>query len=231
MRWVNEVKNSVSGVYGLSRADAVQIHLSSMLWKIMLADYHAEQSKEVIREQYTERTHNELYKAMKNIILSATGAEEAGDFRLSLFVSEAHTIAFAQSLHSAADILAQAIYLSLDLDKNLSKTIDARRRNLSMLRDGMKKAKYAPNVANAIGIFLDLQEFKYLHEYTNMTKHHSLLDASYGVSLVQNQHGIRISAFEGWQRKWSKEFVTDDFEVIKDGINQIGIEMSLFLRT
>lgn len=232
MQWFEEFNRHVVQNFGEVRSNTVKKYLGSFFWKIMLADYHAEESMGILSNSIPENAKNPQYEAVKQIILVSSGAGVAGEIKIAWFKSEAHIIAYAQSLHSSCDILAKAIYHGLYLDNHLDKPLKLRYQNLFSVRDGMKSSKYAQNVIVAIDQFLRSNEFLYLHTYVNQSKHRSLISSSPRVSLEQGKHGLMISEFEyyepdskkikKWSSKWADKFLLEDFGLIKAQFENIG---------
>ena len=169
--------------------------------------------------------------------IPSIGSEKANKFIIAIISSEAHLIAFAQSLHSIADIRAQVIYVGLNLDINLTKPIPADKRNLQNVNEGMRKKKFALDVVKAVDTFEQLPEFQYLQAYVNTTKHYSLVDVTHQISLKSKtpKYGIQILPFEYKRRssieKWANDFVDQDFKAIGQSIICVGNELNKFLRT
>lgn len=234
MKWFSEFKIKVVENYGEERWKLVNKHLGSFYWKIGLSDFHSKESIKVLAETIPIDTKNALYEAVNHIMLVAGGGEGAQEIAEVWFKSEAHIIAFAQSLHSSCDILAKAIYQGLDLENNIKKPLGFRSQNLSRILSEIERVNYAPNVAATINQLRQSKEYKYLHAYVNQTKHHSLIDSKASVSLENEKQGLLLSEFEvadskkKWPRKWADDFVIIDYKVIKAKLENIGSELAHF---
>jgi hypothetical protein len=237
MAWdTKEFKNLVRGRFGEEQLAKVERPLASVSWKLMLAQYHAEESERLYRSYLTEEPLDELIQIVNQVLLSASGSEEASKFVEARILSEAHVIAYAQSLHSVADILAQVIYLGLDLERNLPKPIPIHSRGLHKVCGNMLRESLALEVADAIDTFRQLRSFLYLQAYVNTTKHRSLVDVTHSISFESSdpRYGIKILPFEykeeSFAEKWADDFVGQDFRAIREGIVRIGSAMNRFLR-
>ena len=234
MKWFSEFKNKVVENFSEERWKIVKKHLGSFVWKIGLADYHSKESLSILAKTIPIGAKYINYEAAKNIMLVASGVEGAQDIVEAWIKSEAHIIAFAQALDSSCDILAKAIYQGLDIENNIKNPLNFRSQKLSNIQDSMVRASYAPNVTAAIDQLLGSEEFKYLHAYVNQTKHHSLIDSKASVSLVDKKQGLMLSEFKAtdskkkWPRKWADDFAITDFKVIKEKLENIGIELAHF---
>jgi NTP pyrophosphatase (non-canonical NTP hydrolase) len=237
MTWkVKEFESLVRECYGEDQLKKLKVPLESVFWKLMLARYHAEESKRLLRSYLSEETADELVQVINQVLLAASGSEEDGKFVEAQVVSEAHVIAFAQSLHSTADILAQVVYFGLNLDGNLAKPIKERNRTIHCVCNNMRKAAFALGVVDAIEDFRQLPEFRYLQAYVNITKHRSLVDVTHSISLdpANPRYGVKILPFEykteNFSERWADDFVEQDYIAIREGINRIGAEMNKFLK-
>ena len=176
MVWdTKEFKNLVCGCYGEEQLAKVERPLASVSWKLMLAQYHAEESKRLYRSYLTEEPLDELIQVVNQVLLAASGSEEASKSVEARILSEAHVIAYAQSLHSVADILAQVIYLGLDLERDLPKPIPMHSRGLCRVCESMLRESLALEVADAISTFRQSPRVLYLQAYVNTTKHCSVV--------------------------------------------------------
>jgi hypothetical protein len=237
MDWdTEEFKNLVRGRYGEERLAKVERPLTSVSWKLVLARYHAEESKRLYRSYLTEEPLDELIQVVNQVLLAARGSEEASKFVEAQILSEAHVIAYAQSLHSVADILAQVIYLGLDLERDLSEPIPMRYRGLHRMCERMIKERLALEVADTINTFRQSLRFLYLQAYVNTTKHRSLVDVTHSSSFESSdpRYGIKILPFEyegrSFAEKWAYDFVGQDFRAICEGIFRIGSAMNRSLK-
>lgn len=204
--------------------------LVSLMWKLNIVRYHSDKSKEAISD-LKEIDPTEIVGL---IFEQASGSEKGRDFFKMQFSSEANLIACAQSLHSMADILGQVIYLALNLDRALPKPINQRRRYLGVINMEMKKADIATNLTAKVEKFLCSNEFRFVSDYVNVTKHRSLVPAAYSVSFTERSlHGLKMSAFKyedrEYEARWSNELLDRDVKVILEMIIEIGEEINNFL--
>jgi len=237
MSWdTKEFESLVGENYDEEQTVKVTQSLESVCWKLMLAQYHAEESKRLYRSYLKEGPLDEAVQVINQVFLAASGSEEAIDFTKARILSEAHVIAYAQSLHSIADILAQVIYFGLDLEKRLPKPIPVQLVNLHRVCNKMIEEGLARSVTDAIDIFRQSPEFLYLQAYINITKHRSLVDTTHSVSFESDvpRYGVKILSFEykgsSFAEKWAEDFVGQDFLTIRRCVIEIGSVMNMYLR-
>lgn len=204
--------------------------LVSLMWKLNIVRYHSDKSKEAI-SNLKEIDPSEIVGL---IFEQASGSEKGRDFFKMQFSSEANLIACAQSLHSMADILGQVIYLALNLDRALPKPINQRSRYLGVINEEMKKTDIAPKLTATVEKFLCSNEFRFVSDYVNVTKHRSLVPATYSVSCTEMPlHGLKMSAFKykdrEYEARWSNDLLDRDVKVILEMIIEIGEEINNFL--
>lgn len=236
MNWsTKEFKNLVQSRYGKDQLEKLKKLLSSISWKLMLADYHAEESKRLYRSYLSEEAGDEAWQALGQTLLAASSSEEADKFIEARVLSEAHIIACAQSLHSTADILAHVVYFGLNLENNLSNSTPMRKLGLDQVYKSMCRENFAPHVVDAIRYLKESPEFSYLSAYVNVTKHRSLVDVTHSISFSSSisRYGVKILHFEykgdPYAEKWADDFVFEDRKAIREGIFRIGNQMNKFL--
>jgi len=234
MTWkTEEFLKLVEKCYGSHQVELLRPSLCSLTWKLIMVCYHAYEAKEKLKIFSTDRDSENIKEVIKQIFLQVSESKEASNFLEAQFISEANVIAFAQSLHSTADILAHVIYHGLNFESYTEGHIDENILGLSNVREKLQKLGIDLNILSAIDKFLNSPAFVYLQAYVNTTKHRSLIDSKYSVFLSDMKHGIIISSFEYKGKKWPEkradDFTTKDFKVINEGIISIGIEMNNFL--
>lgn len=238
MNWnLKELFDQVLQRHCKQQADLLKPSLISFMWKLFIAQYHADESKGLIRKLISHSSKEEYVEATKLILEQALGTDKGREFDLALFQAEAHMIAYAQSLHSLADILAQIIYYSLNLDKNLRKPIRERYRYLSTVNKAIKNIPQFNKLYLEVNSLLSSDKFSYLNSYVNTTKHRSLIPTTYSVDFVENidpTHGLKIAEFKDnanlYKAKWAKEFIETDHQFIEEAFVNIGNKINLSVK-
>lgn len=238
MNWNRkELFDQVLQRHGKAQADLLKPSLISFKWKLFIARYHADESKAIIGRLISHPSKDEYVEAIKLIFEQASGADKGREFALALFQSEAHMIAYAQSLHSLADILSQIIYYSLNLEKNLKKPIGEDIRSLKKVNKGIKDISQFNKLHLEVNNFLKSDKFRYLEAYVNTTKHRSLIPTIYSVDFVENidpTHGLKIAGFKyngnPYETKWAKEFIETDLKYIEETFVNIGNKINLSVK-
>jgi hypothetical protein len=234
MRWnIGEFYQLVQHKLPPSSVSSLEPPLGSVRWKFDLCRYHIHEANRILSEMFKGPKEEQHIEAIGKLFMAISGTDEGHEFLVARFCAEAHAIACAQSLHSTADILAQVLCISLNLD-GLFKPKEY--RYLQTVVNRMSQHTIAPSVVAAANYFLQSDEFRYLSAYVNTTKHISLIKSGYSIHVVpsEEQHGLKINAFsyrgENWPEKWLTDFIVTDFEQLSNMFGAIGIELTAFIR-
>ncbi len=229
-----ELRKLVEERHGQGQCELLRHPLNSAILKLQFARYHAAESARVLRESIPVNIENETTEAAKQLLRAFLSAEERAALKNTHFKAEAHLIAFAQALHSVADILAGVVYLALDLPGSLRIEIKPRKLNLNTVTNELAKVDRASGVVKSLRDFAQDQEFRYLSAYVNTTKHRSLVPTTPSVGLWEGKYGIKIRAFdyngESCPEKWACDFIEEGFDVIRDCSFAVGQALNIHLR-
>lgn len=212
------------------KVEKLKLPTVSIPWKYRICRYHIEEYERIMKESITDGPGDDIVQAVGKILKQAAGTDEGHDFMIAQFTAEAHVIAFAQTLHSTADILANILSISLDIKPTKQRNI-----TLHNVKEEMKTQKIAPIVYKQVEKFYDSDEFLYLAAYVNTVKHKSLVKANYSVklNLGEEYHGLKIKSFSRnsrkWNSKWTDEFVDKDFKEISNMFGSIGCALNNYL--
>jgi hypothetical protein len=210
--------------------------INSFVWKFFIAKYHSEELKDLIIKEIPQSSSKEYVEIVKLILESATGTEKGKQFNVAIFKAEAHLIAFAQSIHSLADIFAQIIYTSLNLDAKLKKPIQLKLRTISKINESISNLSEYRKLHSELNCFLKSDQFKYINAYVNTTKHRSLIPVNYSVSFIESIkpiHGLKIAKFTyndySFEPKFSNELIEETLVYFEKSYNSILAELNNFL--
>lgn len=200
---IKELRELIERKHGSLQLEKLAPHLDSVSWKTVLANYHLYTAKDAF-EHFFDNEEEEYVKAVE--LLISTG-EEASSFKEAKLISEANIIAYAQSMHSIADILSHVIFHTFRINEIKESDISIKEVNKT-LPQGQLKSK--------VTRLLGLKEFCYLDAFVNITKHVSLVFSNYHVDLrekSEKEHGVRFNAFSYKNRqfneKWSDKFLKE----------------------
>ncbi len=199
---------------GDEQYDKVNFLINSFAWKLEIAKYHEETASKVF-ENYTFSNALRLNPGTINSTIELD--------KLKL-ISEANTIAFAQSIYSSSDLLANLIVTAtnteVDRDIKLSEI----------------QKKLGPNnpMKTKIAELLGFIEYKYLKDFVNKTKHISLIESNYIAYLQENNHGMEFNGFiyndqEYPQKNYKK--IVDELYKIEQQLIKILQALELFLKS
>lgn len=229
MKWQpSELREKVKNRYGNSRDQLFEQAMSSFSWKLLIANYHADEYKKIIRRLLGRYSGSREVKISK-IILNIGSNELVEKNKIDLFKAEANLAAFAQTLHSMADILAHVIYYSLPEDSFNSIVED--RISLRYCLDKLNDLPQLSELKKEIESLINLTNFQYLNAYVNTVKHRRLISSNLYTSLINKKSfGFKIMAFEyrnvPYNEKNSRDFIQIDRKLIQDAYNNIGNQVS-----
>ena len=229
----NKILNQVSQIHDEKQAELLKPILISFVWKFYIAQYHADESKDIILRLISQPSKEEYIEVVKLIFENASGSDKGKQFRIAIFKAEANMIAYAQSIHSLGDIFAQIIYISLNLDQRLKKPIPLQLRTISKINETITNIPEYRRLHSELNSFLKSGQFKYLNAYVNTTKHRSLIPVNYSVSFterIEPIHGLKIEGFsynnDTFKTKYSNELIEDNLKYFEETYKNIQNELS-----
>jgi hypothetical protein len=201
--------------------------VNSIPWKFALSRFHVAEFKRIQGEVFSLPEDQRIFEAVGKLLMRAAGTPEGRSFAETCFRSEAHLIAYAQALHSTADIMAKVLCKSLHLDA----LFGAReRRYLHSVVDRMRSRPELDPIRAAAQTYLDSPEFRYLRAYVNTTKHQSLVPTGYVVAFDEERHDLKIGAFsdggDTWPEKWAGDFIGPELEHLSRLFGEIGCKLN-----
>ncbi|WP_372947817.1 hypothetical protein [Mariniphaga sp.] len=229
MTWKpSELRDKVNNRYGEKQVQLFEPAMSSFSWKLLIANYHADEHGKIIKRLLRRQTGSKNERLLK-IALNFGSNELVQKNNIDLFTAEANLIAFAQTLHSMADILAHIIYYSLSEDSFIP--VDEDRISLRYILEKLKDLPEFSPLKAEIENLINLSSFQYLNAYVNTVKHRRLISSNLFTSLIDKKSfGFKIMAFEyrnmSYNEKNSKDFIEKDRKSIQDAFNKIGNEIS-----
>jgi hypothetical protein len=221
---LKELRALVREKHGDAQVAALEPHLASVDWKIRIAAYHVYTFNEAFAPFFAAPIDGRI--AAVKMILS--NGEEALQAREAKLAGEANVIACAQSTHSASDILGYVITHSLNL-----KLEDGKKHELPL---AVVNKRLSGEFKDKVTRLLGLQEFRYLQDFVNTTKHVSLVFSNYTVKLepdAEVDHGLKFKSFRCRSRthpeKWARQFICELQAVAREYV-QIGRALNDALR-
>jgi hypothetical protein len=203
-------------------------YLNSVTWKLEIAAYHVSEALQAIPGILPKNEPDQRTAAFAMQFAMMSGHDEGDAMAIAQRETEAHAIAAAQALHSIPDILAHALYLAFRLDM-IRPMRECDRTSGNVVR--ALKAASILSVSAAVEEMLTSEIFKYLRAFVNTTKHRSLIDYRFHISVVDlEDFGLSFSAFvyedrhgvaEGWPSKTAKEFLEQSLSFVSVSVDAI----------
>lgn len=232
-----ELFELVKKSHGIQQADLMKPALVAVNAKTAIVDYHVEEFKKIISIIFTESETDNYIQAVRLIFEQASGTDAGFDFALAQFKAEANLIAFAQALHSLADIFGQIIFNALDLNNILKKKLQKNLLYLQRVADAIKNHDHLKDLSLSVADLLESKQYSYLKAYVNTTKHRCLISANYSVDFkveIEPIHGMKIPKFNyncsEYPSKWSDDFVNNDRKFLISKFVEIGIQLNEILK-
>lgn len=227
----------VKAKLGTHQAEAITPTLGSIAAKFGFCHFHAEQAIQLMRPHKKDLSNHFQQVADNMRRFFHTDAAEQQKMMKDLFAARAHTLAFAQCLHSTADYLAKVVYHGLDLPNRFGINIPGYQIGLEKVMNKISQKPDLVDVTGAIRAYLDDTAFNYLAAFVNTEKHHELVQADYSFSFEVGSipsAGIRIRevqydgkhGMENYPKKWVSDFFEADFKTVRERTVDIGAALA-----
>lgn len=238
-KWdIGEFAALVRTKIGASHEDAMLPALESIPEKFRFCHYHYSRALELMRPHKKEVKDHFAQTAAAMQMLFGQSVDEQRHFVEALFGARAHSVAYAQSMHSTADYLAKAIYRGLDLKGHHSISIPNHQIGLARVKDRISSVPDLASVRQKIEDYLSSSSFVYLSAFVNTEKHHEIVDATFSLSFSTGSvesAGLRMKAFQyggsSFAERWAIDFFEKDFQAIVERTTDVGCALNNYLRT
>jgi hypothetical protein len=171
----------------------------SFLWKFHLSEYHKEEISDAFIRELSCSKKTEYIESIKGMFSNFSKKSDNSKYRIAFFKSEAHLIAFAQNLHSTADICAHLITFCVPNLKELYLEKQSR-INLHFVKDQLTDPE-TQDIKQTIMTFLDSKEFQYLNAFVNTIKHKEIISTNDFVSFETQPNPNRNLKIESFKYK------------------------------
>ena len=216
----------VGEVFGSEQVEKTKIYTSSFNRKLTFTRFHAEEIRRIYEEFLTKNKISKIPLITHKILLSAGDPKNNRDFYETIFMIEANIIAYAQAFHSLADILSHIIFYGLGIE-NYNCSFNKESISIKKVKDFINEYLYSDLINIQVDNLINCNEFKYLESFVNTTKHRSLVETKHSIEFTNpEKYGVKIYPFNykgtKYQKKWSEDFITKDFEIVLDRLISIG---------
>lgn len=171
----------------------------SFLWKLHLSEYHREEISDAFIRELSCSKQTEYIESLKGIFSVFSTNSGNPRYRIAFFKSEAHLIAFAQNLHSTADICAHIITYCIT-NLKVFELKNESRINLHFVKDQLDKPE-TQNLKTTIITLLDSKEFQYLNAFVNTIKHKEIISTNDFVSFETQPNPSRYLKIDSFSYK------------------------------
>jgi hypothetical protein len=206
MAWnLKELREDVESLYGKTQRELLSPSIETIVDKKFAATYHYRESERLIKEELKGK-ESDAFEITK--LLIGINKEEYENFNLARMKAGANIIACLQSLHSLADVIAHAIYFALNMNNDPETAMRARKVNASSVLGKLNRVVGTDQIKGGFDSLINHNEFRYLSDIVNQSKHRSFVGTSFKVNLDSNKersHGLEFNKFEYGEREYEKK--------------------------
>lgn len=204
---VDITRDSILRVFGEAQLELARPCLRSLSDRQFYARFHYQ------RADATLRRYVRVHLRDKSFVPIALGADEAEWNRFNLVIRKlgADLVACVQSMHSLPDILASAVYYSLQLDRN-AKPPPGRYVNHRFLLDELSNRREFSEIATFLRQAVSGSKFKHLAALANQAKHYSIVFPSLNADLTGERakpYMVAFPEFKTARATYPQVFVAD----------------------
>jgi hypothetical protein len=194
MKWsIEETRRHIESGFGRERLKLVEPSLNSVADRQYHARYHYQEIKRLLA--YFKRKHLTKKPLIAVVFDSGRGR---GDFDSLMIKIGAHTIAAVLSIHALADLIAQAIYLTLafDLKEN---PIREKSVNVNTVKKRLQQEVMWVPIVDSLSRLQGDINFQHVAALANKSKHQNLIYPTLNEDMTgqrEQRHEISFAAFQ-----------------------------------
>ncbi|WP_153066018.1 hypothetical protein [Xanthomonas dyei] len=192
----DQIYRWVESRYGSSQIALFQPSFESVNQRLGFANYHLQQAENLMADAVQGTSPLEP-------LLWLTGARSENTAKLqeAMVWGHAHVLAALQNTHASADLLAHAIYYGTGM--NLCSTTKLKERDISSLK--VISRIQAPLIKAAFETLTNQEDYRYLADLTNRSKHRSIVSMPVQIDLLRaTQPELFFDAFQHDSRNHPK---------------------------
>jgi len=209
MRWnLKELRNDVEHIHGKEQRDILSPCLESIIDRKHYARYHFQEFERLITE-FLKGKEDEV--SLFKLVLGSDDEQNMEFYRCRKMV-EANVVACLQSMHAISDILSHVIYFSLNMGSDSDLKLSPRKISLHNVKDKISNKPDYSKLFSLIEQFTNHQDYRYLVDIVNHSKHRSIVGTSFTVDISGESgrpHGLEFVAFSYEQRNHYKRWIDD----------------------
>jgi hypothetical protein len=219
---VDETRNAIERKFGRDQLELARPCLRSLSDRQFYARFHYQRAGRTMERYFREHLHS------KGFIEISLGVDEAEWNRFNIVVRKlgADLTACVQSLHSIPDILASAVYYSLQLDKQFTPP-PGRYVNHAFVSDGMAKLDPLRPLNTLLRSVVAGQGFKHLAALANQSKHYSIVFPALNVDLTgerKEQYMLAFPEFTARRKVYPQTFILDLLPPIHEHLSRCVVQ-------
>lgn len=219
---VEETRKTIARVFGQKQLELARPCLRSLYDRQFYARFHYQRAETTLKRYVRDNLKD------KDFLQIAFGADELEWNRFNVVIRKvgADLTACVQSLHSIPDILANAAYFALALDRKV-KPEKGQYINHTFVADSINTLPHLTDVNRALRLATTGQRYRQLAALANQSKHYSIIFPELSHDLTgecAERYMLRFPEFNARGKSHSQVFVKDFLPPIHEQISRSVVE-------
>lgn len=195
MTWkLADLADAVNSKFGADQRNLLVPVLQSITDRRGFASFHHQQARKLITPHLVDKDNADRLKLEVGV-----SADNGASYRIAKQQACARIVASLQSVHCLADTLAHVIYFSLGLNLSSHKAHKERDISLPWMEKVLGKLPDLGEISHAVVQLKDHEDFRYLDDVVNRSKHRSVVRAGVTQHLdesAQTPWTLELQSFE-----------------------------------
>jgi hypothetical protein len=230
MSWnLKALHENVEKLYGTEQKQLVAESSNSIIERQEYARFHFHEAVNTFNGYFENK--KSLREAIS--LVFSKDASEAENFEFIKLKTQAHIFGFMQSLHSVSDILSHVTFYSIGFNISHKTSISVKRLYAHTLVNFLEKSSIYLHLASLLKELIEHEEYKYLADVVNHSKHRSIIEPFFNVNLKKPEgehHEIKFRSFNfngvSYSQRLAFDFMEPEFDRQSKLIIAIGNEIN-----
>lgn len=222
-------RRAIQHAYGREQLELARPCIRSLADRQFYAQYHYQ------RAEQTLKRYVRVHLKSKDFISISLGVDSQEWNRFNVVIRKlgADLTACVQSLHALPDVLASAVYYSLQLNKHFEPP-KGRYVNHAFVTECLKKIPELATVAAQLEATIQVQGFKHLAALANQSKHYSIVFPTLNADLTgtrKKQYMLAFPEFKSGRGSFPQALVTDFLPPLHEHLSKSVVQSGHALNT
>lgn len=220
---------AIQRVYGREQLELARPCIRSLSDRQLYSRYHYQ------RAEQTLKRYVRAHLKSKNFISISLGADSQELDRFNIVIRKlgADLTACIQSLHALPDVLASAVYYSLQLNNRFTPQ-KGRYVNHAFVVECLKKVPELATVTAQLEAAVQVQGFNHLAALANQSKHYSIVFPALNADLTgarKRQYMLVFPEFKSGRGSFPQALVTDFLPPLHEQLSKSVVQLGHALNT